>query len=252
MGDPAVVLLHGLLFDGGMWRHQVEPLCALGRVVVFDGPGHGKSEDPPRFSLEDHVEALFDAFAELGIERAVIVGLSWGGMVAMRFALRHPKKVAALALCDTSADAERLANRIRYRMFAALHRRAGFPPALFRKEVAPLMFARRTLREQPELAERALVVANGFSREGLVRATLAVVVYRLSILDAIDRIVAPTLILCGREDHCTPPRHSEEIQARIRGSKLVWIDDAGHMSPLEQPHQIDAALVPFVKEHIEG
>ena len=74
-GDPPIVLLHGLLFDGGMWRKQVEPLTALGRVILIDGPGHGKSESPPRFSLEDHADALaIDAFGELKIPRAILVG----------------------------------------------------------------------------------------------------------------------------------------------------------------------------------
>src|SRR5579883_2614545 len=100
-GDPAIVLLHGLLFDGGMWRGQVEALSAFGRVLVIDGPGHGKSEMPPPFTLEDHVDALMDALTALGVERAVFVGLSWGGMIAMRAALRHKKRVAALALLDT-------------------------------------------------------------------------------------------------------------------------------------------------------
>ena len=79
-GDPAIVLLHGLLFDGGMWRGQVEALSAVGRVVVIDGPGHGKSEPPPRFMMEEHADALLDALGDLGIARALIVGLSWGGM----------------------------------------------------------------------------------------------------------------------------------------------------------------------------
>src|SRR3954471_11894609 len=103
-GDPAIVLLHGFLFDGGMWRAQVEPLSALGRVIVIDGPGHGKSEVPPRFTLEDHADALaIDAFAELGIKKAVLAGLSWGGMLSMRVAIQHPMRVHAMALVDTSA-----------------------------------------------------------------------------------------------------------------------------------------------------
>src|SRR5690349_12906420 len=89
-GDPAIVLLHGLLFDGGMWRDQIGPLAALGRVIVMDGPGHGKSEPPPRFMLEEHADALIDAFSDMGIDRALVVGLSWGGMLGMRFALQHP------------------------------------------------------------------------------------------------------------------------------------------------------------------
>src|SRR6478609_7548868 len=114
-GDPAIVLLHGLLFDGGMWRGQIEPLSALGRVVVFDGPGHGKSEPAPRFMLEEHADAMFDALGEIGIRRAVIVGISWGGMVGMRLALQHPEKVAGLAILDSSAEAETFVNRVRYR-----------------------------------------------------------------------------------------------------------------------------------------
>ena len=70
-GDPVIVLWHSLLFDGGMWKRQIEPLSALGRVVVFDGPGHGKSEVPPTFSLEDNADAMTDAFAELGIDKCV-------------------------------------------------------------------------------------------------------------------------------------------------------------------------------------
>src|ERR1700743_1826632 len=79
-GDPSIALLHGLLFDGGMWKPQVEPLAALGRVIVFDGPGHGKSEVPPPFTLEDNADAIPDALAELGVDQAVFCGLSWGGM----------------------------------------------------------------------------------------------------------------------------------------------------------------------------
>ena len=127
-GDPPIVLLHGLLFDGGMWRGQVEPLAALGRVIVFDGPGHGKSEPPPRFTMEEHADALFDAFGELGIARAVVVGLSWGGMVAMRLALQHPVKVAGLALLDTSAERQTLAGRLADRLAPMLGLRRLAPP----------------------------------------------------------------------------------------------------------------------------
>src|SRR6185312_944261 len=86
-GDATIVLWHSLLCDGGMWRDQLEPLAQLGRVVSFDGPGHGKSEEPPVFNLEDNVEGLVDAFGELGIDKAIHVGLSWGDMIGMRLAL---------------------------------------------------------------------------------------------------------------------------------------------------------------------
>ena len=245
--DPAIVLLHGLLFDGGMWRGQIEPLSALGRVLVFDGPGHGRSERPPRFSMEEHADALVDAFSELGVERAIIVGLSWGGMVGMRFALQHPARVRGLALLDTSAEAQTLAERVRYRAFVALHRRVGLPYGLFAKEVAPQMFGPRTLTTRPDLALATYRRAMGFDRDGVAKAALAVVVHRKDILDRIGAIRAPALVIVGREDRATPMDKASSIAQAIAGAELVVLDDVGHMSALEDPDAVNARLVPFVR-----
>jgi 3-oxoadipate enol-lactonase len=250
--DPAIVLLHGLLFDGGSWRGQVEPLSALGRVVVLDGPGHGKSEPPPRFTMEEHADALLDAFGDLGIARALVVGLSWGGMVAMRLALQHPSKVAGLALLDTSAEKQTLVERVRYRAFVSMHRRIGIPRALFMREVAPVMFASRTLRERPELVDESYRRTMGFDREGVARASLAVVVHRTNILPKLGVIRAPTLVMCGREDRATPPAHAERLASAISGARLVMLDGLGHMSALEDPGAVNAHLVPFARGVITG
>ena len=250
-GDPAIVLLHGLLFDSGMWRAQVEPLSELGRVVMFDGPGHGKSTElPPPFSLEDQADALMDAFAELSIDRAVLVGLSWGGMLAMRAAIKHPARVAAMALLDTSADREEPANAVKYRLFISFTRRFGLPLWFVRRELAGLMFGPRTLRERPELVDQFTRRVNGFSRDGMARAARAVVVNRKSIVEKLGQVTAKTLVICGRDDRSTPPAKSEQMAAGIAGAKLVWIEDAGHMSAIERPEAVNAALLPFVREHV--
>jgi 3-oxoadipate enol-lactonase len=249
-GDPAVVLWPSLLFDGGMWKHQVEPLSALGRVVVFDGPGHGKSEVPPPFSLEDNADALTDAFGELHIDKAVFVGLSWGGMVGMRLALRHPERVRALALLDTNAEAEERLRRVKYRAFISFGRRFGIPKLLADAQLAPIYFAEGTRARQPELIDRWVRTVNGFSRDGIARASLAVVVHRKDILARLGSIRAPTVVLCGREDRATEPVHSERIAAAIQGAKLVLIDGAGHVSALEQPEAVNETLVPFVASQL--
>ena len=247
-GAPCIVLLHGLLFDSGMWEGQLAPLAQLGRVVAIDGPGHGKSERPPRFSLEEHADALVDAFDEIGVARALLVGLSWGGMVALRFALQHAPRVAGLALLDTSASAEPLLDRARYRTYIALHRRVGTPPWLFDREIAPLMFAPRTLATRPELARAAYQRANGFDRDGAARAALAVIVHRSSVKDKLGQIRAPSLVLCGREDTSTPPDEAEALAHGIPGARLVFLDGVGHMSALEDPEAVNAHLVPFARD----
>jgi 3-oxoadipate enol-lactonase len=251
-GDPAIVLLHGLLFDGGSWRGQIEALSALGRVIVIDGPGHGKSEPPPKFTMEEHSDALLDAFGDLDIPRALVIGLSWGGMVGMRLALQHPAKVAGLALLDTSAEKQTLAERVRYRAFVALHRRVGMPYRLYLDKVAPELFGPRTLRERPDLVEASFRRTMGYDREGVARAALAVVVHRTDILTKIERIRAPTLVMCGREDRATTPDKAENIARAIPSSRLVMIEGAGHMSALEDPAAVNEHLVPFARSVVSA
>jgi 3-oxoadipate enol-lactonase len=249
-GAPTIVLWHGLLFDGGMWRHQIEPLAALGRVLVFDGPGHGKSEVPRPFTLEENADALIDAFGELKVERAVMVGLSWGGMLAMRAALQHPARFSALALLDTSAGPETRPNAIKYRAFVEFGRRLGIPPLLASTQIVPLMFSEATIAAKPDLVERFTRAANGFPREGVAQASLAVVVNRSDVLPKIPRIQVPTLVVCGREDRSTPLECSRQIARAIPKAHLVVVEGAGHMSALEKPADVNAALVPFVRDQV--
>ena len=165
----------------------------------------------------------------------------------MRLALQHPARVAGLALLDTSAEKEDLAKRLRYRAFVAMHRRVGFPYGMFMNDVAPLLFAPHTLRERPDLLETTYRRTMGFDREGVARASLAVVVHRTSVLEKLDRIRVPTLVMCGREDRATPPEKSENIARAITGSRLVMLDDVGHMSTLEDPDAVNQHLVPFAR-----
>jgi 3-oxoadipate enol-lactonase len=251
-GDPTMLLLPSLLFDGRMWAAQVEPLSALGRVVIVDGPGHGKSEAPPKFSLEEHADALYDALAELGAERAILIGLSWGGMTSMRFALQHPEKLVAMALLDTDAGRQDRAEALRYRAFISFARRFGVPRRLVERELAPKFYAPQTLRDRPELVDALTRQVNGYEREGLARACKAVVVHRTSIVDKLGAIKVPTLVICGREDSATTPDKSERIAAGIPGAKLVMVDGAGHLSCVERPAQVNEELVRFVRSILTG
>jgi 3-oxoadipate enol-lactonase len=251
-GDATILLLHSLLCDGGMWRGQIGPLSELGRVVVLDAPGHGKSDVPPAFTLEDHARALTDAFRPLGIDRALVVGLSWGGMVAMRLALGEPDKLRAMVLLDTSADGTTLRERLEYRALCVVARRIGLPPRLVHDTVVPLMFSPTTLREQPELAVELVRTVSGYPREGVTRAVTAVSIDRPAILDRLREIKTPTLIGVGEDDKAFPPHVSRQIASRIAGSTLVYFKDAGHLSALENPKAVNEQLLPFVEEHLRA
>jgi 3-oxoadipate enol-lactonase len=247
-GAPAIVLWPSLLCDGGMWRRQTEALAAFGRVLVFDGPGHGKSESPPPFTLEENADALDDALGELRAEDVVMVGLSWGGMVAMRLALQHPSRVKALALFDTSAEAEEPRRVLKYGVLIALSRYFGMPRPIAQTVIAPLLLSDRARARDPELVGRLIRSANGFPREGAARAAIAVVVRRRDILDRLAAIRVPTLVACGTEDRSTEPVHARRIADRIPGARLVMLEGVGHLGALEAPERVNEILVPFVRE----
>jgi 3-oxoadipate enol-lactonase len=244
-GRDAIVLFPSFLTDGGMWDGQIDALAALGRVVVVDPPGHGKSEPPPPFSLDDNARALLDALDALGVQRFALVGLSWGGMLGMRIAVLSPARLTALALLDTSAAPESMRNRAQYRLMLSTFHRVGFPEWLAERRVLPLFFGERTLAERPELGRQFWRDAVGFSREGVYRAGKAIF-RREDFRSELSRIHTPTLVLCGAEDRATPPEHSREIAEGIAGAELVSIEGAGHLSALEEPAKVNAALVPFL------
>lgn len=248
---PAVVLLHGLLFDRTMWHAQIEPLEALGaRVLVVDGPGHGMSEVPPPFSLDDHARAFVDALDAWKVDRAALVGLSWGGMLAMRTALAVPARTRAIVLADTTATAEPRKNRVKYRALASFEKQFGLPEKLARLQIAPLLFAEASLRRDPSLFDRWYKRVVGYSRLGIYRAARAVVIDRPDIVQKLRDVKAPTLVLCGRDDRAQPLRESEILAETIPGAELKVIDGSGHMSALERPGAFNDEVVPFLRKHL--
>ena len=250
-GDPTIVLLHGLLFDGAVWDEQVRPLSELGRVVVIDGPGHGRSEVPPPFSLDDHARALVDALDALGIFKSMLVGLSWGGRVAMRVALDNPMRVVALALIGTSASPEGLGRRAKFRIFNSVARSFGLSSAQARQRLAPGVFGATTIAERPELIDAWYGSLMGYSRLGVSRAVKAVVLHRAGIVDKLRAVGCPTLVVAGNEDRALPVAHSRAIASRIPRATLVEIEGAGPSSPLEQPERVNEALLPFVRDQLD-
>jgi 3-oxoadipate enol-lactonase len=247
--DATIVLWPSFLCDGGMWDGQLDALTKVGRVIVFDPPGHGKSEPSPKFSLDDNARALVDALDAISPGPVVMAGLSWGGMLAMRLALLDPKRVRAMVLIDTNADPEETGKQLKYRAMLALYRRAGVPRWLVEKQVAPIMFGKKTVRERPEIVERFYLDINGYSRPGVLAAAKAIF-WREDISEAIARVTAPTLVICGEDDTATPVARSETIARKIKGARLQLIANAGHLSAIEEPKAVCDAMLPFIQTHL--
>jgi len=243
-------MTHSFLCSREMWRAQAEELALSYRVLNLDVRGHGDSdlgEVPFTLdSLADDAVAVLDA---AGVERASWIGLSIGGMLSLRAALRHPQRVASLVLADSDGHQDPWIRKTRYRLMAAGARLLGLRP--FVPAVAKIMFGSTTLREQPELVAQW---SRSFSDVPMptVLAGVEALCRRRSLLDQLGSIGVPTLVLVGAEDQAQPPERSRMLVNAIPGASLAVIPGAGHLSALEQPVAVSRAILEFLDERNRG
>jgi pimeloyl-ACP methyl ester carboxylesterase len=140
---PALVLLHGFSHDSRVWRPQLEILSNRFTVIAWDAPGAGQSPDPPvGFGIGDWAACLAGVLEACGIDRAHILGLSWGGLVAQEIFRSHPRLVRSLVLADTYAGwAGSLPTPIPEERLAACLADSWLPPAEFVARYLPTMFS---------------------------------------------------------------------------------------------------------------
>jgi len=245
---PAIVLGHSFFCSGEMWRYQVPELARSHRVVNVDYRGHGRSspvrEDFDLYDLVDDALALLD---HLGIEQAIWAGLSVGGMTAMRAALTSPERVRAVILLDTDAGAERPWTKFKYRPMGAGTRLVGLRP--FLPAVVKGMFGPTTCREKPQLVKEWRARFAAADAESM-RHYLDLLMHRDSVVSRLDEIHVPALVIVGAEDRALPPTFSRRIDAELVDSVLVEIPRAGHLSPLERPEAVTAAMLDFIARRL--
>ncbi len=241
---PAIVLGHSFLCSGDMWEKQVPALVDSYRLINLDYRGHGQSgtidHDFDVYDLLDDTLAILD---ELEIEQAVWLGLSTGGFVALRAALKVPERVRGIVVCDASAAAEPFYPRFKYRTLGLGARLVGMRP--FIPAVAPIMFGRTTLQENPELVEEWTPTFLSLELPSVLRFLKAIIT-RDSLLDRLSDIAVPTLVVVGEEDRGQPVPRARQIAEGIPGARLEIIPRAGHLSALEQPEAFNSVLLEFL------
>lgn len=245
-GSETIVFAHGLLWSGRMFDKQVEALQDQYRCITFDFRGQGQSEvTESGYDMDTLTEDAAALIETLGCAPCHFLGLSMGGFVGQRLALRYPRMLTSLMLLETSADAEPEENVGRYRLLNFVARWFGL--GLVASRVMPIMFGETFLNDPARADERALwrerLIAN--DKIGISRAVRGVI-YRLGVYDELDQITVPTLILVGDEDVATVPAKAARMHARIPGSKQIVIPRAGHTSTVEEPDAVNAALKDFL------
>lgn len=245
-GAP-VVFGHGLLFDHHMYDGQVETLAPDHRVVLLDWRAHGGSDAPAaRWTMEDQGLDYVRVMDALGIDQAVVIGQSMGGMAALHVALRHPERVRGLVLIDTSAAAEPVLRRIKYMTLAFLARTVGMHPALL-EQAAAVAFGPTFRETQPATVRSWMDRWAGMDPKIVARA-VRVPVSRPSVVGRLSEITAPTLVIVGAEDETTPPSESLRLAHRLPHARLEILPRTGHMAPIERPEEVARLIRRFLTE----
>ena len=243
-GSP-VVFVHGFPLDHSMWVAQQVVVAERWRTIVPDLLGFGASGvTPGRVTVEQHADDLAGLLDALGIaDPVVLVGLSMGGYIAMQFYRTHRRRLRALVLCDTRAAAD--APPVAAGRLEVADRVERDGPAVLADTMLPRLFSPRTLELRPELVERARKMILGGNRVGLAATSRGLAV-RPDFSDTVPQIDCPTLLVVGRHDPISTPAEMGAMARNIAASQLAEIDDAGHLSPMERPDQVNRALVDFL------
>lgn len=248
VGRP-IVLIHGYPFNRTLWTEQVAALSTSYRVIVPDLRGFGESEassGPATMNrLAQDMAQLMD---HLEISRAVIGGLSMGGYVALAFYKQFPSRVRAFILADTRAQAdteEAKQTRAQQAEKALAEGMAGIADAMLPKLLTP-----ETVSKRPEIVKRVRDMMLKTKPEGAASALLGMA-ERDDQTELLSRITTKTLILVGAEDAITPPADSEKMHNAIAGSRLVVLENAGHVSNLERTEEFNEALMDFLRESLD-
>jgi len=239
---PPVLFIHGFPLDRTIWRHQLDHL-GLYRSIAPDLRGMGASGVPADgYTIAQYAVDLARVLDSLGVNQAGICGLSMGGYVALEFARRFRDRVASMVLMDTRAEADSPAAAEARIAMAQRARNEGL--AVVTEEMLPKLLAAESLSRDSVVAPlrrmmRATPLA-GFL--GALQAMRERVDYRggLAALGP-----TPTMVVVGAQDAITPPTLARTMSAAIPGAKLVEVDGAGHLVPMEQPETTTQLLRKF-------
>jgi len=241
-GTP-VVLLHGFPLNGVIWHEQQQRLSDRYRVITPDLRGHGRSPAPAGVYEMDllarDVLALLDT---LLIKKAVIMGHSMGGYVALAAWKLAPERFLALGLIDSQAGADTEEGRQgRYKVAEKV---AAEGSKVVAEAMIPKLFAPDLPAEAPILSQVRQLILN--TQPAGIIGTLKGMAVRLDSSALLPNLSMPVLLLTGDKDQIIPPGKAKEMASAIRTATLTKVANAGHMPMLEQPEATTTAIRNFL------
>ncbi len=245
-----VVLLHAFPLSNVLFREQFAALPHGVRLIAPDLRGFGLSDrvspdtphGPGAQSMDEHASDVVALLDELGLDTAVVGGVSMGGYVTFAVLRQAASRVRGLVLCDTRAEADTDEARGNRRAMQA--RLAEHGPAAIAADMVPKLLGATSLREHPALRDDLRGIIEATSRDAIHDA-IECLMWRADASQLLPTIAVPTLIVAGRDDVLTPVALHEKMHAAIPHATLEIIEGAGHLANLERPDAVTPLIGRF-------
>lgn len=243
---PAIIFLHGVGLDKTCWAAQVPALSPYARVITYDLLGHGECRKPDSdLTLHDYVEQLRELMDGEGLEKAVLVGFSFGGLTLQLFATTYPERVEKLVIMGavyrrTPEQVAAVAGRLE------TAEREG-PEAIISAAIAR-WYAPEYQAAHPDVIETTKTrLKSNIPHEFLTAYRIFVTSDHL-VTGKLAEISAPALVIAGELDPGSTPAMAETMAAELPDARLCIIPGARHMLPVESADAVNRALIDFLNE----
>ncbi|QNE73911.1 alpha/beta fold hydrolase [Streptomyces finlayi] len=233
---PVLVIGPSLGTTWHMWDRQMPELAQHWRVFRYDLPGHGGAPAHPATGIGDLADRLLATLDSLGVQRFGYAGCSIGGAIGTELALRHPDRVASLALVAASP---RFGSADEFRQRGVIVRTNGLEPMA--RTAPEAWFTPGFVAAQPAIVEWAVQMVRTTDPGCYIAACEALAAF--DIRTELGRITVPTLVLVGAEDQVTGPAEARTLVAGIPDARLALVPGASHLAPVEQPGAVTDLLL---------
>lgn len=239
-GEP-LLLLHGLGSSHFMFKEEMEHFKNGYRTVAIDCRGHGQSNRPAKFTLNDHIEDAVALLDHLGIEKAHVMGVSMGSYIAQGLALSHPDRVGKLILVVSKAHGKTSSTQEMLVRYA--DELEGIPEQkqmehlykyVFHNLPAIQKWQEEMLKLEPELSVAEMAAANKAMEGFDFRA-------------ALPTVAAETLVISGSHDGLNPPVRGKELASLIPNAEFVEFEQSGHAPNVEEPEKFKETISNFLR-----
>jgi pimeloyl-ACP methyl ester carboxylesterase len=246
--NKSIIFIHGFPYDHTMWKAQIDEFSEKYFCVAYDIRGLGDSPvGDGQFTMESFVDDLETIIDQLKLDKPILCGLSMGGYIGLRALEKFENKFSAVVLCDTRADAD--GNEGKLKRAGAIKRinTEGLEP--FTKDFITNCFGDNYKQNHKDEFEKRIAKSSSFNPIGVKGSSLSML-GRNDTTEYLSKIKIPALVICGEHDALTPPAVMKPLAEKISGAEFIVIKNSGHMSPIENPEEVNKAIKKFLENVI--